>query len=339
MAKRKRSAMQSVKPSTEDADVSIPLSRRGQDEVDAARARARTIVDKFKTERDASRRLHWACVVAARHAHWIDSQIRRIDGIIVDDENPSESVTVGLGFLTWIPGLDETVRFIQRFTDSDWAQLERQLAHLPSLSTGGASGTAPRVAYSLSHKVRLSIALELRKITPKDVSEDCVCPSGQLPRELPDDPLKAHPVRVWSSLRTVWDSTLPSDWNLLLAEMERTRLMLVEALRADRQKDELPALKPHDRQAWQLATLYGMTQDKVGAALNQEHGTMYTQGQVSRMIARVKAHADANGLAEKVAGPIDRPRTVDPGRLELGARVDKRKPRPSDMTRANDDDE
>lgn len=102
---------------------------------------------------------------------------------------------------------------------------------------------------------------------------------------------------------------------------------------------KLPELKAHDRQAWQLATLHGMTQDKVAAALNKEHGTTYTQGQVSRMIARTKAHADANGLAEKVAGPIDRPRTVDPGRLELGARVDKRKPRPSDMARANDDDE
>lgn len=102
---------------------------------------------------------------------------------------------------------------------------------------------------------------------------------------------------------------------------------------------KLPELKPHDRQAWQLATLHGMTQDKVALALNKEHGTTYTQGQVSRMIARAKAHADANGLAEKVAGPIDRPRTVDPGRLELEARVDKRKPRPSDMARVNDDDE
>lgn len=102
---------------------------------------------------------------------------------------------------------------------------------------------------------------------------------------------------------------------------------------------KLPELKPHDRQAWQLATLHGMTQDKVAAALNKEHGTTYTQGQVSRMITRAKAHADANGLAEKVGEPIDRPRTVDPERLELGARVDKRKPRPSDMARANDDDE
>lgn len=111
------------------------------------------------------------------------------------------------------------------------------------------------------------------------------------------------------------------------------------AVDADAPASRLPKLKAHDRQAWQLATLHGMTQDKVAAELNRVHGTTYTQGQVSRMIARAKAHAEANGLTEKVAGPIDRPRTVDPGRLELGARVDKRKPRPSDMARANDDDE
>ena len=103
-------------------------------------------------------------------------------------------------------------------------------------------------------------------------------------------------------------------------------------------KPKLPKLHAHDRQAWQLSILHGMTQDKVAEALNKQHGTTYTQGQVSRMIGRAKAHADASGLAEKVARPIDRPRAVDPGRLELGARVDKRKPRPSDMTRANDDD-
>lgn len=107
----------------------------------------------------------------------------------------------------------------------------------------------------------------------------------------------------------------------------------------DTPKKVLGRLKAHDRQAWQLATLHRMTQDKVALALNKEHGTTYTQGQVSRMIARAKAHADANGLTEKVAGSIVRPRTVDPGRLELGARVDKRKPRPSDMTRVNDDDQ
>jgi hypothetical protein len=102
---------------------------------------------------------------------------------------------------------------------------------------------------------------------------------------------------------------------------------------------KLPKLKAHDRQAWQLATINGVTQETVAELLNREHGTTYTQGQVSRMIARAKAHADANGLTEKLSGRIARPRTVDPARLELGARVDHRRPRPSDMDRAYDDDE
>lgn len=101
----------------------------------------------------------------------------------------------------------------------------------------------------------------------------------------------------------------------------------------------LPELQPHDTQAWQLSLLHGLTQAKVAETLNREHGTTYRQGQVSRMINRAKAHAQASGLAEKVAGRIDRPRTVDPGRLELGARVDKRAPRPSDLARADDDED
>ncbi len=107
----------------------------------------------------------------------------------------------------------------------------------------------------------------------------------------------------------------------------------------DNRRVRLPELKVHDRQAWQLSIIHGMSQERIAAALNKEYGTTYTQGQVSRMITRAKAHASASGLAEKLTEPIDRPRTVDPGRLELGARIDKRKPRPSDKARANDDDE
>lgn len=101
----------------------------------------------------------------------------------------------------------------------------------------------------------------------------------------------------------------------------------------------LPELKAHDRQAWQLATLHGMTQAKVAEELNKQYGTTYSQGQVSRMIARATTHAQANGLAEIVPKPIDPPRTIDPNRLELGQRVDRRRPRPSDMARENDDNE
>lgn len=101
---------------------------------------------------------------------------------------------------------------------------------------------------------------------------------------------------------------------------------------------KLPELKAHDRQAWQLSLLHGMTQAKIADALNREHGTSYTQGRVSKMIARAKAHAEASGLAEMLAETMGRPRTVDPARLELGRRVDKRKPRPGDLDEAELDD-
>jgi len=148
------------------------------------------------------------------------------------------------------------------------------------------------------------------------------------------------------SLATPTVSESPTTDPAILALLESNRaglerfagIMESQGARDAQPAAKLPEWKPHDRQAWQLSNLHGMTQGKVAAVLNKEHGTTYTQGQVSRMIGRAKAHADASGLSEKVPSKIERPRTVDPGRLELGARVDKRTPRPSDMARANDDD-
>ncbi|TWT43953.1 hypothetical protein RAS1_03570 [Phycisphaerae bacterium RAS1] len=99
----------------------------------------------------------------------------------------------------------------------------------------------------------------------------------------------------------------------------------------------LPNLMQHDKQAWQLSLLHGMTQEKVAEQLSREHGKKYTQGEVSRMIRRAKQHAEASGLAAMVTGKAERPKTVDPAALELGRRVDRRKPRPSDLARAEND--
>lgn len=93
-----------------------------------------------------------------------------------------------------------------------------------------------------------------------------------------------------------------------------------------------PKLRRHDRQAWQLATLHGMTQDKVAAELNKEHGTTYTQGQVSRMIGRAKEHAELSGVTGMIPDPAKRPVAMDPHKLDLGRRTDKRKPRPSELS-------
>ena len=45
---------------------------------------------------------------------------------------------------------------------------------------------------------------------------------------------------------------------------------------------KLPELKPHDRQAWQLSNMHGKTQSDVAAALNNQYGTIYTQGHIYR---------------------------------------------------------
>lgn len=102
---------------------------------------------------------------------------------------------------------------------------------------------------------------------------------------------------------------------------------------------KLPNLKPHDRKAWQLVFVSGMTQTQAAKALNREYGTFYTQGCVSRMITRAKKHAQASGAADLLPKKVDRPKTVDPGRLEVGARTDRRKPRPSDTAGGNEDDD
>ncbi|MCE9618482.1 MAG: hypothetical protein K8R92_01055 [Planctomycetes bacterium] len=146
-----------------------------------------------------------------------------------------------------------------------------------------------------------------------------------------------------SQLTDWWSSTIDAGPTLVAAiDWLRPRLSpKADGLPTGNEGRQLPELGPHDRQAWQLSMMQGMTQGKIAEALNKEHRKTYNQGQVSRMIARAKVHAEANGvdkLAEQVAGKIKRPMTVDPGRLNLGPRVDKRNPRPSDRARENDDD-
>jgi hypothetical protein len=98
----------------------------------------------------------------------------------------------------------------------------------------------------------------------------------------------------------------------------------------DCQPPKLPDLQKHDMQAWQLSLLQGKTQANIAEELNKRYGTLFTQGQVSRMIKRAKVHAIASGLADKIPKCAERPRTVDPARLELGARNDNRQPRAND---------
>ena len=87
---------------------------------------------------------------------------------------------------------------------------------------------------------------------------------------------------------------------------------------------KLPNLGPHDREAYQLWTLHGWTQQRIADELNREHGTTYAQGQVSRMISRAKKHAEASGLSDHIPAPAKSARAIDPTILEMGARRDGR---------------
>lgn len=107
-------------------------------------------------------------------------------------------------------------------------------------------------------------------------------------------------------------------------------------------KAKLPKLGDHDMQAWQLSLLHGKTQIKVAEELNKEHGKTYTQGDVSRMIARAKKHADASGLTDlmpgKAAGTGNRTVPVDPAKLEMGKRISPSEPTGSESRRARGQD-
>lgn len=87
---------------------------------------------------------------------------------------------------------------------------------------------------------------------------------------------------------------------------------------------KFPKLQKHDRQAWQLSLLSGMTQATIALKLTEEHGKQFTQGQVSRMINRAKKHADASGLSNHLSPVANSPMSVDPKKLEWGKRTDHR---------------
>jgi hypothetical protein len=62
-------------------------------------------------------------------------------------------------------------------------------------------------------------------------------------------------------------------------------------------------IQKHDMQAYQLWQFAGMPQAKIAAKLNEEHGTMYSQGQVSKMIRRACVHMKATGMRRLIFTP------------------------------------
>ena len=86
----------------------------------------------------------------------------------------------------------------------------------------------------------------------------------------------------------------------------------------------LPELQEYDRQAYQLYYFVFGNQQRVADELTKQHHRPFTQGQVSRMIARVKKQAAASGLT--LPEPAKREKAMDPAKLELGQRTDHRTP-------------
>ncbi len=87
-------------------------------------------------------------------------------------------------------------------------------------------------------------------------------------------------------------------------------------------RTRLPHLRPHDRLAYQLSLVHGMSQTRVAEELNREHGTNYCQGNISRMVSRAKAHADASGLTEHLPTRGKAADSIDPAKIDLGSRTD-----------------
>ena len=77
-------------------------------------------------------------------------------------------------------------------------------------------------------------------------------------------------------------------------------------------KAKLPRLQKHDREAWQASLVDGMTQGNIAKKLTRtypEEGP-FKQYQVSRMLDRAKAHADASGLSNLIPDAAEREQAV-----------------------------
>ena len=90
------------------------------------------------------------------------------------------------------------------------------------------------------------------------------------------------------------------------------------------QCDQLSSLQKHDMEAYKLFEYAGVKQSQIAVQLNAEHHTTYSQGQVSKMIHRARAHVRAMGFQpalQRTAPAL----SVDPARLNMGARTDGRR--------------
>lgn len=77
-------------------------------------------------------------------------------------------------------------------------------------------------------------------------------------------------------------------------------------------------------EAFNLSVLLGRKQSDIAETLNAQHGTTYSQGQVSRMIRRARRYIETTGLPIPTGPKHGSARSVDPQVLDLGRRTDGR---------------
>jgi len=120
----------------------------------------------------------------------------------------------------------------------------------------------------------------------------------------------------------------------LSTSLDQLAQLLEDGQQSDYNGPEVPgettAIPPHghlsdsqkrDLEAYKLCEHDGVKQSQVAVQLNAKYHAMYSQGQVSKMIRRARAHLRAMGLqpTSKRAKPVQ---FVDPAALEMGSRTD-----------------
>jgi hypothetical protein len=116
-----------------------------------------------------------------------------------------------------------------------------------------------------------------------------------------------------------------------------------EQVKAD--NEDMPAAKPSLKpppdqaiKAYRLKWILGApTQTEIARNLSRELGRPVSQGQVSRWLKQAEEFVRAGGVLPGLPNvPADKPRSIDPERLDLGRRQDGRTERQRD--RRNEDD-
>ncbi len=137
-------------------------------------------------------------------------------------------------------------------------------------------------------------------------------------------------VSVSPELVDLLQRTAAVDSNAIERAAERVAERVIVAFNRgaeDTPARKLPELGTRDTEAWQASLVAGMTQARIADLLNRKHpGENWTQPRVSEAIKRAKAHAEASGLAGKVAVAQSRApaRTLDPSAANAGQRTDGR---------------